>query len=40
MEVLEGYKTLTALPTEEMYCLIHKKTIERQEKQNKYYNTL
>ena len=39
-EVLEGYKTLTALPTEEMYCLIHKKTIERQEKQNKYYNTL
>ena len=39
-EVLEGYKTLTALPAEEMYCLIHEKTIERQEKQNSYYNTL
>tara|TARA_R110001606_G_scaffold202563_1_gene350682 strand:- start:2836 stop:3459 length:624 start_codon:yes stop_codon:yes gene_type:complete len=39
-EVLEGYKTLTALPTEEIYCLIHEKTIERQEKQNSYYNTL
>ena len=39
-EVLEGYKTLTALPTEEIYCLIHEKTIERQEKQNEYYNTL
>ena len=39
-EVLEGYKTLTALPTEEMYCLIHKKTIEKQEKQNSYYDTL
>ena len=39
-EVLEGYKTLTALPAEEIYCLIHEKTIERQEKQNNYYNTL
>ena len=39
-EVLEGYKTLTALPAEEIYCLIHEKTIERQEKQNSYYNTL
>ena len=39
-EVLEGYKTLTALPTEEIYCLIHEKTIERQEKQNSYYDTL
>ena len=40
MKYLEGYKTLTALPTEEMYCLIHKKTIEKQEKQNSYYDTL
>ena len=39
-EVLEGYKTLTALPAEEIYCLIHEKTIERQEKQNSYYDTL
>ena len=39
-EVLEGYKTLTVLPTEEIYCLVHEKTIEKQEKQNSYYNTL
>jgi hypothetical protein len=39
-EVLEGYKTLTALPAEEMYCLIHKKTIQRQEKQNELYSKL
>ena len=39
-EVLEGYKTLTALPTEEIYCLIHEKTIKKQEKQNSYYDTL
>ena len=39
-EVLEGYKTYSALPIEEICCLIHKKTIERQEKQNEYYNTL
>ena len=39
-EVLEDYKTLTSLPAEKMYCLIHEKTIQRQEKQNNYYNTL
>ena len=39
-EALEGYKTLTALPAEEIYCLIHKKDIKRQEKQNKFYETL
>ena len=39
-EVLEGYKTLTALPAEEIYCLIHEKTIKKQEKQNSYYDTL
>jgi hypothetical protein len=39
-EVLEGYNNLSQLPLEEEYCLLHKKTIERQEKQNKYYNTL
>ena len=39
-EVLEGYKTISHLPTEEEWCLIHKKTIDRQEKQNEYYNTL
>ena len=39
-EVLEGFKTSTLLPAEEMYCLYHLKTIERQEKQNNYYETL
>jgi hypothetical protein len=39
-EILEGYKTISHLPTEEEWCLIHKKSIERQEKQNSFYNTL
>jgi hypothetical protein len=39
-EVLEGFKTSTLLPAEEMYCLYHPKTIAKQEKQNNYYDTL
>jgi hypothetical protein len=39
-EVLEGYKTTTLLPAEEFFCLYHPKTIDRQEKQNNYYDTL
>ena len=39
-EVLEGFKTSTLLPAEELYCLYHPKTIDRQEKQNKYYDTI
>lgn len=39
-EVLEGFKTSTLLPAEELYCLYHPKTIDRQEKQNNYYDTL
>jgi hypothetical protein len=39
-EVLEGFKTSTVLPAEEIYCLYHPKTIDRQEKQNKYYDTI
>lgn len=39
-EVLEGFKISTLLPAEEMYCLYHPKTIDRQEKQNNYYDTL
>ena len=39
-EVLEGYKTHGMLPLEEEYALYHPKTIEKQEKQNNYYNTL
>jgi hypothetical protein len=31
---------MSELPPEEEYCLIHNKTIEKQEKQNNYYNTL
>ena len=39
-EVLEGFKTYTTLPMEEDYSLYHPKTIQRQEKQNNYYDTL
>ena len=39
-EVLEGYKTHAILPLEPEFALEHHKDIERQEKQNAYYNTL
>jgi hypothetical protein len=39
-EVLKGYDRYSELPYNEELCLIHNKTIERQEKQNAYYNTL
>ncbi len=39
-EVLDGYKTMAQLPSFEDLSLYHPKTIERQEKQNDYYNTL
>ena len=39
-EKLEGYKTFAPLPELEEYSLAHPKTIERQEKQNEYYETL
>ena len=39
-EVIEGYKTVAQLPAYEDLSLYHPKTIERQEKQNSYYNTL
>ena len=39
-EVLEGFKVHGILPMEEEFALYHPKTIERQEKQNEYYNTL
>ena len=39
-EVLEGHNTYSELPHNESLCLVHKKTIEKQEKQNNYYNTL
>ena len=39
-EKIEGHKTFAELPPEEAYALYHPKDIKRQEKQNKYYNTL
>lgn len=39
-EVLDGYKTYSNLPELEEYSLYHIKSIERQEKQNQYYNEL
>ncbi len=39
-EVLEGYKNISYLPRESEWCLLHEKTIEKQEKQNEYYDTL
>jgi hypothetical protein len=39
-EVLEGYKTHAILPLETELALEHHKNIERQEKQNAYYDTL
>ena len=39
-ERIKGYNTLSVLPSEEEYCLYHPKQIERQERQNAYYDTL
>jgi Glycosyl transferase family 2 len=39
-ERIIGYNTLSVLPAEEQYCLYHPKKIDRQEKQNSYYDTI
>jgi hypothetical protein len=39
-ERIIGYNTISVLPSEEQYCLYHHKQIERQEKQNAYYDTI
>lgn len=39
-ETLIGYKTYALLPQDENWCLIHKKNIKKQEKQNNFYNTI
>ena len=39
-ERLNGFKSYTLLPESEGFALYHPKTIERQEKQNQYYDTL
>lgn len=39
-ERLEGYKTFSTLPAQDEFCLIHPKTIERQERQNEFYEKI
>lgn len=39
-ERVEGYKHYSVLPCDEKYALYHPKTIERQEKQNNFYDKL
>jgi glycosyltransferase involved in cell wall biosynthesis len=39
-EVLTGHDSYSFFPLEEEYCLIHHKTIEKQEKQNTFYNLI
>ena len=39
-EQLTGYGTISHLPTDKEWCLLHPKTIQRQIKQNNYYKKL
>ena len=39
-ERLEGYKTMSYLPTEMEWCLVHNKTIKKQEQQNLMYSKI
>ncbi len=39
-ERIVGFQSYTNFPLEEIYCIKHPKTIERQERQNNYYDTL
>ena len=39
-EVLTGHKTESHIPANSEFCIHHIKDIERQEKQNEFYNTL
>ena len=39
-ERIVGFESYTSFPADEIYCIRHPKTIERQEKQNNYYDTL
>jgi glycosyltransferase involved in cell wall biosynthesis len=39
-ERLDGFKTYSTLPPQDEFCLLHPKTIERQEKQNEFYNSI
>jgi hypothetical protein len=39
-ETLSGYETHTQLPTDDLFCLTHIKSIERQRKQNDFYTQI
>ncbi len=39
-EKIVGAKTYSLMPEDEGYCLIHEKTIERQERQNNFYSKI
>jgi len=39
-ERLDGFKNFIILPSESDFCLIHPKTIERQERQNNFYSSI
>jgi glycosyltransferase involved in cell wall biosynthesis len=39
-EKIVGFESYTSFPADEIYCIKHPKTIDRQEKQNNYYDTL
>jgi glycosyltransferase involved in cell wall biosynthesis len=39
-ERIVGFESYTNFPADEIYCIKHPKTIERQERQNNYYDTL
>ena len=39
-ERLDGYKTMSYLPTEMEWCLVHNKTIKKQEQQNLMYSKI
>jgi len=39
-ERITGYNTFSNLPAEEQWCLYHPKHIERQEKQNEFYEKI
>lgn len=39
-ERIVGFESYTSFPADEVYCIKHPKTIERQTKQNSYYDTI
>jgi len=39
-ELIQGAKTYSLMPEDDGYCIIHEKTIERQERQNNLYSKI